>query len=129
MKRTKKEFTPYNEYHDRPFELKWATAFALGELQEGIEASDEYSKRAFERLPQQTTEEIEEYLEQSLKNNQFLEIQLNTLDDFGRVQPPIVGVFEGMSSMEYAKVGHTHILFEEIRHIKSHEFTKWSSLD
>ena len=53
MKRTKKEFTPYNEYHDRPFELKWATAFALGELQEGIEASDEYSKRAFERLPQQ----------------------------------------------------------------------------
>ena len=44
MKRTKKEFTPYNEYHDRPFELKWATAFALGELQEGIEASDEYSK-------------------------------------------------------------------------------------
>lgn len=56
MKRTKKEFTPYNEYHDRPFELKWATAFALGELQEGIEASDEYSKRAFERLPQQTTE-------------------------------------------------------------------------
>ena len=118
MKRTKKEFTPYNEYHDRPFELKWATAFALGELQEGIEASDEYSKRAFERLPQQTTEEIEEYLEQSLKNNQVLEIQLNTLDDF-----------EGMSSMEYAKVGHTHILFEEIRHIKSHEFTKWSSLD
>ncbi|EGG55426.1 hypothetical protein HMPREF9520_02081 [Enterococcus faecalis TX1467] len=74
MKRTKKEFTPYNEYHDRPFELKWATAFALGELQEGIEASDEYSKRAFERLPQQTTEEIEEYLEQSLKNNQVLEI-------------------------------------------------------
>lgn len=64
------------------FELKWATAFALGELQEGIEASDEYSKRAFERLPQQTTEEIEEYLEQSLKNNQVLEIQLNTLDDF-----------------------------------------------
>ena len=63
MKRTKKEFTPYNEYHDRPFELKWATAFALGELQEGIEASDEYSKRAFERLPQQTTEEIEEYVE------------------------------------------------------------------
>ena len=34
--------------------------------------------------------------EQSLKNNQVLEIQLNTLDDFGRVQPPIVGVFEGM---------------------------------
>lgn len=55
--------------------------FCIGELQEGIEASDEYSKRAFERLPQQTTEEIEEYLEQSLKNNQVLEIQLNTLDD------------------------------------------------
>nr|WP_178139052.1 hypothetical protein [Enterococcus faecalis] len=39
---------------------------------------------------------FKEYLEQSLKNNQVLEIQLNTLDDFGRVQPPIVGVFEGI---------------------------------
>ncbi len=45
--------------------------FCIGELQEGIEASDEYSKRAFERLPQQTTEEIEEYLEQSLKITRF----------------------------------------------------------
>lgn len=68
--------------------------FCIGELQEGIEASDEYSKRAFERLPQQTTEEIEEYLEQSLKITKFRN-QLNTLDDFGRVQPPIVGVLKG----------------------------------
>lgn|GEM_PF-3645442 len=33
MKKTKKEFTPYNDYVDRPFDLKWPTAFPLGELQ------------------------------------------------------------------------------------------------
>ncbi|HHD1627399.1 TPA: hypothetical protein ACN1MO_002787 [Enterococcus faecalis] len=30
MKKTKKEFTPYNDYVDRPFDLKWPTAFPLG---------------------------------------------------------------------------------------------------
>ena len=36
VRRTKKEFKPYNDYVDRPFELKWPTAFPLGELQEAI---------------------------------------------------------------------------------------------
>lgn len=31
VRRTKKEFKPYNDYVDRPFELKWPTAFPLGE--------------------------------------------------------------------------------------------------
>ncbi|ETJ32388.1 hypothetical protein Q604_UNBC13152G0001, partial [human gut metagenome] len=33
VRRTKKEFKPYNDYVDRPFELKWPTAFPLGQLQ------------------------------------------------------------------------------------------------
>ena len=67
MKRTK--FTPIMSTMIGP--LTEMGDFCIGELQEGIEASDEYSKRAFERLPQQTTEEIEEYLEQSLKITKF----------------------------------------------------------
>ena len=35
---------------------------------------------------------------------------MNTLDDFGRVQPPIVGVFEGMSSMGMQKLD-IHIFY------------------
>jgi len=45
VKRTKKEFTDYNDYHDRGMEYKWDTAFALSELQEEIRASKEESKR------------------------------------------------------------------------------------
>ena len=29
VKRTKKTFTDYNQYRDRPFGLKWATAYAM----------------------------------------------------------------------------------------------------
>lgn len=36
MKKTKKEYTTYNDYVDRPFDLKWPTAFPLGELQTAI---------------------------------------------------------------------------------------------
>ena len=56
MKRTKKNLHLIMSTHDRPLELKWATALHWG-VTEGI-SFDEYSKRAFERLPQQTTEEI-----------------------------------------------------------------------
>ena len=47
IKRTKKEFTEYNDYQDRGMAYKWDTAFALGELQEEIRASNEESKRKY----------------------------------------------------------------------------------
>ncbi|BDP45555.1 TPA: hypothetical protein ACGV2A_000540 [Enterococcus faecium] len=36
MRRTAKKFIDYNEYRDRPFGLKWGTAFAMEELVNGI---------------------------------------------------------------------------------------------
>ena len=45
MKKTKKEFTPYNDYVDCPFDLKWPTAFPLGELQAAIKETDEFNAR------------------------------------------------------------------------------------
>lgn len=47
VRRTKKEFKPYNDYVDRPFELKWLTAFPLGELQAAIK---EILKPAIEEI-------------------------------------------------------------------------------
>jgi len=41
VRRTKKEFKPYNDYVDRPFELKWPTAFPLGELQAAIKETND----------------------------------------------------------------------------------------
>ena len=73
VRRTKKEFKPYNDYVDRPFELKWPTAFPLGELTEAIKNTDEYHARNIERLPQQSQRQIEYFLDRSIKQNKVLE--------------------------------------------------------
>lgn len=93
VRRTKKEFKPYNDYVDRPFELKWPTAFPLGELTEAIKNTDEYHARNIERLPQQSQKQIEYFLDRSIKQNKVLEIQLNSLDEYDRVKPHVCGVF------------------------------------
>lgn len=69
VRRTKKEFKPYNDYVDRPFELKWPTAFPLGELQAAIKETNDYHSREIERLPQQSQAKIEHLLSRSIKQN------------------------------------------------------------
>ncbi|EFU07507.1 hypothetical protein HMPREF9516_02912 [Enterococcus faecalis TX1302] len=83
VRRTKKEFKPYNDYVDRPFELKWPTAFPLGELQAAIKETNDYHSREIERLPQLSQAQIEHLLSRSIKQNKVLEIQLNSLDEYG----------------------------------------------
>lgn len=128
-KRTKKEFVPYNEYVDRGMSLKWGTAFELGELTQAIETNKEESTRAIDRLPQQTAEQIDYLLDQSIKYNKLLDIQLNTLDELGRVKPPIQGTFRGFENWQTVLIGDTAIDYDDIRHIRLVDFTKWSSID
>ncbi len=105
VRRTKKEFKPYNDYVDRPFELKWPTAFPLGELQEAIKETNDYHSREIERLPQQAQAQIEHLLSRSIKQNKVLEIQLNSLDEYERVKPSIRGVFRGMAEFDVVLIG------------------------
>ena len=126
VRRTKKEFKPYNDYVDRPFELKWPTAFPLGELTEAIKNTDEYHARNIERLPQQSQQQIEYFLDRSIKQNKVLEIQLNSLDEYDRVKPHVCGVFRGMAEFDVVLIGEQEIDFYDIRHIQIHNFTKWS---
>ncbi|EGO2601800.1 hypothetical protein [Enterococcus faecalis] len=128
VRRTKKEFKPYNDYVDRPFELKWQTAFPLGELTEAIKSTDEYHARNIERLPQQSQAQIEYLLDRSMKQNKVLEIQLNSLDEYERVKPHLFGVFRGMAEFDVVLLGDTEIDFYDIRHIKIHDFRKWSQV-
>lgn len=129
MKKTKKEFTPYNDYEDRPFDLKWPTAFPLGELQAVIKETDEFSAREIERLPQQSQVQIEYLLDRSIKQNKVLEIQLNSLDNFNRVKPHVFGAFRGMAELDVVLIGDFQIDFFDIRHIKIHNFLKWSAIE
>nr|WP_242596246.1 hypothetical protein [Enterococcus plantarum] len=100
-KKTRKEFFDYNEYRDRGMGYKWDTAFALGELQEGIKESTKESRRDLERLPQQDINYIEYCLERSIKHNKILEVQLNSLDQLGRVKEPIWGISEDLWTWMY----------------------------
>ena len=126
-KKTRKEFFDYNEYRDRGMGYKWDTAFALGELQEGIKESSKESKRDIERLPQQESKHIEYCLERSIKQNKILEVQLSSLDELGRTKESIWGNFRGFHDMETVLIGEHYIDYADIRHIKMHDFRKWSA--
>ncbi|GGD05536.1 hypothetical protein [Enterococcus wangshanyuanii] len=125
MKRTKKEFFDYNEYRDRGMAYKWDTAFAIGELQEGIKESSAESSRDLERLPQQDRKYIEYCLERSMKHNKILEVQLNELDELGRVKEPIWGNFRGFCDLDVLLIGDQYVDYGNIRYIKIHDFRKW----
>lgn len=128
-KKTKKEFFDYNEYRDRGMGYKWDTAFALGELQEGIKESTKESRRDLERLPQQKIEYIEYCLERSIKHNKILEVQLNSLDELGRVKESIWGNFRGFADLDVLMIGDQYIEYADVRHIKIHDFRKWSETE
>lgn len=122
-----KKFDDYNDYHDRGI-MKWQTAFALGELVSAIDKGDQEAESSLKKLPQQSQQEIELLLEKSIKCNQPIEVQLNTLDDFGRVKRPLFGNFRGMIEMDTAQIGEHYVKFCDIRHIKIHDFRKWSDV-
>ncbi|OTN83990.1 hypothetical protein A5819_003540 [Enterococcus sp. 7E2_DIV0204] len=128
-KKTKKEFFDYNEYRDRGMGYKWDTAFALGELQEGIKESTKESRRDLERLPQQEINYIEYCLERSIKHNKILEVQLNSLDQLGRVKESIWGNFRGFADLDVLMIGDQYIDYADVRHIKIHDFRKWSETE
>lgn len=128
VNRTGKTFKPYNCYNDRGMGLKWPTAFALGELATTINKGKKEATKAIKRLPQQSRKQIEYYLKQSIESYKILEIQLNTLDDLGRVKDHIFGIFRGFSEQEVLLIGDQSIDFADIRHIIIHDFVKWSDL-
>ncbi|MEI1232479.1 MULTISPECIES: hypothetical protein [Enterococcus] len=128
MRRTKKEFLDYNEYRDRPFGLKWGTAFAMDELVKGI---DENAEDALKDLPpqsQMTREEIDQVLLQSFLYRQKVTIQLNTKDEFGRYRENIEGVFLGECDEDEVTIDDTQIPWQDIRHIELKQEEKWSHL-
>jgi len=127
-KRTRKHFEPYNDYVDRGM-MKWQTAFALGELTEAMSQSKEEATRALARLPQQTAEQIDWLLDQSIKYNRLLDIQLNTLDELGRVKLHVQGTFRGFKNWHTVIIGNETIDYDDIRHIRSVDFTKWSDVE
>ena len=109
--------------------MKWPTAFPLGELQAAIKKTNDYHSREIERLLQQSQAQIGHLLSRSIKQNKVLEIQLNSLDEYDRVKPHVFGIFRGMAEFDVVLIGDFKIDFYDIRHIKIHDFLKWSAVE
>ncbi len=84
VKRTKKTFTDYNQYKDRPFGLKWATAYAMDDLMKGILENEAWATKEVVGLDLMNREEIDAILSESFLYHKPISLQLNTKDEFKR---------------------------------------------
>lgn len=129
QKRTKKEFHEYNDYHDRPFGLKWVTAFAMEELMTNIHTNEEFAVKDNQPFEQMSQEEIDLLLVESFTYSKEVEIQLNSRDGFGRLVDNITGFFLGEVSDDYLIIDNQKIFWEDIRHINIKNQKKWFEVD
>lgn len=117
-KRTGKEFRAYNDYEDRPFGLKWGTAFALDELTKVITHNKKKANKNIQALPLMSRKEIDKYLQYALLKTKRISIQLNSRDKYGNLKDSIEGSFEGFADEEYLHVEKVSIRWESIRNIQ-----------
>lgn len=129
QKRTKKEFHEYNDYHDRPFGLKWGTAFAMEELMTNIHTNEEFAVKDNQPFEQMSQEEIDLLLVESFTYSKEVEIQLNSRDGFGRLVDNVTGFFLGEVSDDYLIIDNQKIFWEDIRHINIKNPKKWFEVD
>ena len=124
-KRSKKVFRDYNAFRDRPFGLKWGTAYAMDELVKGIESNQLDAMKNNQELSPMTRQEIDQVLQQAFFSAQPIEIQLQIKDEFGRFQDLYSGIFNGFADEDGFEVEGKFFLWEDIRHVKIKNNSKW----
>lgn len=129
VKQTKKEFKNYNDFHDRPFGLKWGTAYALDDLMKGVRANEEYALKSNAVKPLMTREKIDIVLSESFIKNREITIQLNIVDEFGRLIDEISGHFTGGSYQDYFVLNNQVVYWDDVRHIEFRQVRKWSDVN
>lgn len=116
-KRTEKVFVDYNDYKDRPFGLKWGTAFAIDELNKVIEDNQNKERISITELPQMSMEEIDKVLQVAFLKSKKVSIQLNIKDEMGNYGENLIGTFDGSVQGEYVYVNRMPLEWDWIRHI------------
>lgn len=117
VKRTKKTFTDYNQYRDRPFGLKWATAYAMDDLMKGVLENEAWATKEVVGLELMNREEIDTILSESFLYHKPITLQLNTKDEFGRFLDPVEGQFLGEAYEDYFVLNEQLIYWTDVRHI------------
>lgn len=125
MRRTKKEFLDYNEYRDRPFGLKWGTAFAMEELVTGIKKNEAWAVKEIRPLEQMSREEMDSVLLEAFLYHKKVSLQLNTKDEFGRYLESIEGFFTGEAYHDYFILEEQTVHWCDVRHVQIKQEDKW----
>ncbi|MDM8213441.1 hypothetical protein QUW13_06090 [Enterococcus hirae] len=128
-KRSRKEFKDYNLYHDRPFGLKWGTAYAMDELVKGIRANEQEALKDNPPLPQMSRSAVDQVLAESFLYHREVAIQLNLKDRYGRLLDNLNGFFTGEAYEDYFVIDDQQIFWEEVRHISCKAEQKWFVLE
>ena len=116
-KRTEKIFVDYNDYRDRPFGLKWGTAFAIDELNKVITDNKEKDQRVIKELRQMNRQQIDEVLQLAFSKSKKVTIQLNIKDKNGHYYNNLVGNFKGFADVKNLYIDDKPIAWEIIRNI------------
>ncbi|KAA9300851.1 MULTISPECIES: hypothetical protein [Aerococcus] len=126
MVRSGKHFTDYNAYHDRGFQLKWRTAFALDELVQSIEGNIEEDQKKNPKEAQMSPEAISAVLYEAYFYHRPLEVQLNRYDHLGRLWDKRQAYFNGCWNASGLWLGEDFYPWEAIRHLRILPASKWS---
>lgn len=123
-KRTKKEFVDYNDYRDRPFGLKWGTAFAIDELNKVITENKNKEQNTTSELPQMDRNEIDKVLQLAFLKSKTISIQLNIKDEFGNYGDNLIGMFKGYADSSHLYINDKPIKWDLVRNISIHNETE-----
>ncbi|AMB98942.1 hypothetical protein AWM75_02545 [Aerococcus urinaehominis] len=129
VRRTGKIFIEYNDYHDRPFYLKWGTAFAMDELVQGININAREAAKDPQVMPAMTRQEIDQILQKASRGHQTLVMQLYGRDQYGRYLDLIKGPFSGEADQSGIFFMAAYIPYDQIRWLGLTDQGKWSELN
>lgn len=116
--RTGKVFENYNDYRDRPFGLKWKTAFALDELNKVIDYNKQQENKEVLDLGQMSRQEMDEVLQKAFLKRKKISIQTNLYDEHDRLLDSISGYFTGSADCFNLYFSGKSIPWEYIRNIQ-----------
>lgn len=125
VKRTRKEFREYNAYHDRPFGLKWGTAYAMDELVTGIHANRREALKNNPALPEMARAEIDAVLLEAFLYRYPVTVQLHVKDQLGRYLDNLDGFFDGLADEAGFWLDDRAIAWEDVRHVAVVDYEKW----
>lgn len=118
MTRTGKIFIDYNAYHDRPFGLKWGTAYAMEELVKAIAETHQEALEDPPIGPAMAEEEIDQVFTEAFQKGKWVKVYRKERDALGHLMEPVVGRVLGQDSVETIVVGEKSLPFAAIYRVE-----------